>query len=159
MLFRSVLLEVKGFNIVEARVPAGGLEALAEDPRVLAIDEVQAPKLRITEEPTDPFPNGRLDISTDSIGADNWWSAGYDGSNTWDFGIMDTGVQQDHPALSHTYETNTGSSVDNAESGHGTHVTGIATSSDGTYTGVVPAPDAVIWSYSSNSEADRKSVV
>ena len=149
----TVLLEVKGFNIVEARVPAGGLEALAEDPRVLAIDEVQAPKLRITEEPTDPFPNGRLDISTDSIGADNWWSAGYDGSNTWDFGIMDTGVQQDHPALSHTYETNTGSSVDNAESGHGTHVTGIATSSDGTYTGVVPAPDEVIWSYSSNSEA------
>ena len=45
----TVLLEVKGFNIVEARVPAGGLEALAEDPRVLAIDEVQAPKLRITE--------------------------------------------------------------------------------------------------------------
>jgi hypothetical protein len=149
----TVLHVVGGFNIVEAQVPIGQLEALAKEPTVLAIEEVRIAKPRILDEPTDPFPNGRLDTSTDSIGADVWWTDGIDGSNAYDFGVLDTGVQQNHPDLNHWYETNTGSSVDTANSGHGTHVTGIATSTDGTYAGVVPDPDEVIWSYSSGSEA------
>lgn len=95
----TVLHVVKGFNIVEARVPLGQLEELAEEPGALAIEEVQIAKPRIPDEPTDPFPNGRLNTSTDSIGADVWWNDGIDGSNAYYFGVLDTGVQENHPAL------------------------------------------------------------
>lgn len=89
-----------------------------------------------------------LDVSVPSLQVDAWWTAGYDGG-IWDGGLVDTGVQQDHPAFSSiAFFTDAGSPTDS--DGHGTHVAGIMASASGTYTGVAPALDAFIWGVAGN---------
>ena len=89
-----------------------------------------------------------LDISIPSLQIDAWWTAGFDGG-IWDGGVVDSGVQQDHPAFSAvSFFTDAGSPTDT--DGHGTHVAGIIASGSATYTGAAPGLDALIWGRSGN---------
>ena len=127
-------------NAVAATLPADQVEALHTHPDVAEVVEN-----RVT--------TSHLDISTDAIDADVWWSGGYDGG-VWDIGIIDSGVDDTHPALSgHSFSEMrclnaagdpawdpTGDDVN----GHGTHVAGITASTDGTYQGVAFGSDGIV---------------
>ena len=93
-----------------------------------------------------------LDVSTPTVSVSNWWAAGYNGFWT-DTAVLDTGVDETHPALetdaegvSRTFISQdfTSSGTTDDTNGHGTHVAGIIASSDSTYEGVAPGVDAVI---------------
>lgn len=115
---------------VGATVPAYLVTELAERSDVLTI---------MLDRPQDL----ELDVSIPSLDVDTWWTAGFDGG-IWDGGVVDTGVQQDHPAFSSiNFFTDSGSPTDT--DGHGTHVAGIIASANATYSGVAPALDALIW--------------
>lgn len=127
-------------NAVAATLPAAQLDALRARPDVAEVVENE-------------IITSNLDVSTDAIGADAWWAGGYDGG-AWDIGTIDSGVDDTHPALSsHAfYERRclaaagdpswdpTGDDVN----GHGTHVAGIGSSTDGTYQGVAFGHDGIV---------------
>jgi serine protease AprX len=113
----------------------------------------------VAEVVDDRLMSGHLNASVPSTYASTWWSAGYDGG-VWDVGIVDSGVDNTHPALSsHSfYENrclatadalNPGSmpgndpTVDDVN-GHGTHVAGIVASTNSTYSGVAYGLDGVL---------------
>ncbi len=84
-----------------------------------------------------------LDVSMPSLQIDAWWSAGFDGG-IWDAGVVDTGVQENHPAFSSVnFFTDAAAGTDS--DGHGTHVAGIIASANSTYSGGAPGLDALIW--------------
>ncbi|MFT7671231.1 MAG: serine protease AprX [Planctomycetota bacterium] len=125
-------------NGIAANVPSDQLETLAAHPLVRMVV-------------SDRAPDYELDVSVPSAGHDQWWTAStpLDGG-AFDFGIIDSGVQQNHPAFSNvnSFYTNSGATTDfQTTSGHGTHVTGIVASSDSTYTGGAFGLDAIIWGY------------
>ena len=125
----TVLNRTTSMNILSAYLPSKALETVAQASMVTAIE-----KNRRTEY--------ELDISMDSSGFDSWWSKPFDGG-AYDFGLVDTGVEEDHPAFSNiTFYSRPGSSI---LGDHGTHVTGIAASNDATYKGGAYGLDAVIW--------------
>ncbi|MHC4754445.1 MAG: S8 family serine peptidase [Planctomycetota bacterium] len=127
-------------STVGAVIPTGLLEPLANHPLVVSI---------VKNRPTEY----EINISVPSVDYDTWWSDGLDGG-AYDFGIVDSGVQQDHPAFSGvTFYTDSGSTSDTSESGHGTHCTGIAASADATYRGGAYGLDAIIWSLSSGGQS------
>jgi serine protease AprX len=127
-------------NALTASVPAGMLlRFVREFPEVARIER-------------DRVHRAELDTSTFTIGADNWWNAGYLGSSSTPVAILDSGVDTNHPGLAGGF---TGSAVfhasaryasdynDNRTSvddleGHGTHIAGIVASYDTTYAGVAP---------------------
>ncbi|MEV7519906.1 S8 family serine peptidase [Streptomyces sp. NPDC091371] len=85
-----------------------------------------------------------LDKSTRQIGADQAWSAGYDGTGV-KIAVLDTGVDATHPDLSGQVvaEQNFSASADAKDRyGHGTHVASIAAGtgakSGGAFKGVAP---------------------
>ncbi|MHC4544414.1 MAG: S8 family serine peptidase, partial [Planctomycetota bacterium] len=87
-------------------------------------------------------------VSIPSVDYDTWWDDGYDGG-AYDFGIVDDGVQENHPAFSGvTFYKKSGSSV---LASHGTHVTGIVASADATYRGGAYGLDAIIWANAGTS--------
>lgn len=119
-------------NIVPAlgaSIPSTFMAKLAKHPLVLAV---------MKDRPTEY----ELDVSIPSVDYDTWWTAGFDGG-AYDFGIVDDGVQDDHPAFAgiNFYEKS-GSSILGS---HGTHVTGIVASGDATYRGGAYGLDAIIW--------------
>jgi len=70
-----------------------------------------------------------------NVKADSCWQAGYDGSGIV-VGIMDTGVDPDHPALSgkffgYWFDAVNGQSQPYDDHGHGTHCTGTILGGDG----------------------------
>lgn len=124
-------------SAVGARIPVDLLKPLGEHELVLSI---------LKDHPVEY----ELDVSVPSTDYNEWWSAGFDGG-AYDFGIVDSGVQEDHPAFSGiTFYSRAGSSVLND---HGTHVTGIVASGDSVYRGGAFGLDSIIWA-NSGSGAD-----
>jgi serine protease AprX len=108
-------------NAVSATIPARAVYQLADDPRVaiVALDQPGRPE---------------LDISVPTIGAPTgFWANGITGG-TFDAGVLDTGVQINHPAFAgHLFSTSNGGIDTN---GHGTAMAGIMASVDATRRGV-----------------------
>jgi len=128
----EVTAQVSVVPALGAVIPATLLNTLANHPLVLAVTK---------DRPTEY----ELDVSIPSVDYDTWWTAGFDGS-AYDFGIVDDGVRDNHPAFAgiNFYEKS-GSSVGGS---HGTHVTGIVASADATYRGGAYGLDAIIWANS-----------
>lgn len=117
-----------------ATIPSWFLRELAEHPRVVLVVE-------------DRPVEYELNVSVPSASYPTWWSDGFTGG-VWDFGIVDSGVRENHPALSSfTFYSPGGSSV---TGDHGTHVAGIVLSTNATYRGGAYGLDKVIWANSGN---------
>jgi serine protease AprX len=116
-------------NTLVASLPVDRIGELARHPLVAQID---------LDQPGQP----ELDIQRQSQGLDTgFWAAGIDGG-VYDVGVLDTGVQQNHPALAtHTFLSNCG---DQDFDGHGTGVAGILASTDATYRGVAYGCDTIV---------------
>jgi serine protease AprX len=111
------------------RLPANRLEELTADARVARVEALA---------PGAP----ELDLQGVSLGlTTGFWPQGLNGG-TWDAGVLDTGVQQDHPALNPTsWLTMTGTTDPD---GHGTAVAGIILSDDATYRGMAYGLDTML---------------
>jgi serine protease AprX len=132
--------EIALTNAVAARIPSPQLGRLAEHPRVARMS-------------FDALGELRLDVSVPTTGFRTWWNQPdpIDGG-AFDVGIVDSGVQQDHPALTgHPFYTNSGRTTDTRIDGHGTHVTGIIASSNSLYRGGAFGLDAIIWALTTNA--------
>ena len=117
------------FNMLFADVPSSKITEIASFPVVLSVEVSQ------TYSPL-------LDVSTEAIYSDAFWNASHNGSGIA-IAIVDTGVNASHPGISSrivdakdfVLTDSDGNSTDDP-SGHGTHVAGIAASTDSTYKGV-----------------------
>ncbi len=116
-------------NVVAAQVPAGRIGALAQSELVSAID------LDVPGEP-------ELDNHQHSLGLVNgFWANGITGG-VHDVGVLDTGVQQSHPALSsHSFLSNMGV---NDTSTHGTGIAGIMASTSTQFPGMAFGCDQIV---------------
>jgi len=116
-------------NIVGVRIPAGKVGELAAHPAVARID---------LDHPGQP----ELDNHRQSLGlTTGFWANGIDGG-VHDVGVLDTGVQQNHAALSsHTFLSNMGV---NDTSTHGTGMAGILASTDATFRGMAFGCDKIV---------------
>lgn len=114
---------------VVARVPAAAVDALAADPRVARIE---------LDTPVEP----ELDLQRTSLGVDTtFWVFGFEGG-VHDIGVLDTGVEQSHPALAgHPFLSNMGPDDTN---GHGTSVCGIMASNDALAKGLAYGLDTIV---------------
>ena len=87
-----------------------------------------------------------LHSSVPAVNGDDVHDLGWEGMQT-DIGIVDSGVDSGHPALDVIARedfTGLGASPNpDDEDGHGTHVAGIAASSDSTFTGMAPVADII----------------
>jgi len=114
-----------------ATIPSYVLTELAGHPLVLSIER-------------DRKRHPLLDISVPSSGFATWWSNGFSGG-LYDVGIIEWGVQEDHPAFSGiSFISNSGIHTD--PTGHGTHVAGIVASGDTFFRGGAYGLDTIIWS-------------
>jgi hypothetical protein len=89
-----------------------------------------------------PAGKPELDNQRASLGlTTGFWADSVDGG-IWDAGVLDTGVQQDHPAFAPLgFISNFGTTDSN---GHGTAVTGIIASNDATFRGMAFGLDHII---------------
>ncbi len=125
----SIIGRIYSQNAVSARLPAEQMSLLAQDPLVARI---------IIVPPAEP----ELDNQTISLGlTTGFWANGFDGGE-WDVGILDTGVQQDHPALNPNQWLSIFGTTDS--DGHGTAVAGIMASNDATYRGMAFGLDTLL---------------
>ena len=127
---------------IGAVIPSQALMPLAGNARVVSMLK-NRPTVR------------ELDVSVPSCEYAAWWNDAevLDGG-AYDLGIVDSGVQQDHPAFSGAaFYTDSGSTSDTSESGHGTHCTGIVASAGSTYRGGAYGLDAIIWSLDSGGQS------
>lgn len=130
------------------------LNAIAVDLPISYMDELSREQAVYKVFP-DYVLNETLDISTQAMGANTWWGAGYNGS-TADAAIVDTGIDGSQPALNvdyaqvfhdmgkldYYYHDNRAKTDD--LHGHGTHVAGIVASTDPTYRGAGYGIDKLI---------------
>lgn len=115
-------------NTVTAEVPAGKIRMLARHPLVA-----------FAVEDNPGFPE--LDNQVFSLGVVNgFWAGNYTGG-PHDVGVLDTGVQQDHPNLrNHRFESNRGTTDPD---GHGTAIAGMYASDHETYRGLAFGLDTI----------------
>ena len=109
-------------------VPNHKILEIAAYPRIMAmdVDHAGAPEL----------DNHKVSLGLTT----GFWPNSYDGG-ALDVGVLDTGVQQNHPALnSHPFESNAGTTDSD---GHGTGIAGIMASTNATYTGMVFGCDTI----------------
>lgn len=116
-------------NAVVVSLPAGRLAELAADEKVARII---AP----------PAGAPDLDDQDDSLGLVNgFWADAIDGG-IWDAGVLDSGVQQDHPAFGNvTFLSNMGNTDTQS---HGTQVAGIIASGNATFRGLAFDIDQIL---------------
>jgi serine protease AprX len=119
-------------HALSAQVPANLLTQLAANPNVRAVE---------LDRPADL----ELNVSVPSSKYTSW-APDFDGF-PYDFGVVDTGVRENHPAFNASFCSKSGSAV---TGDHGTHVTGIVASDNATYQGTAPGVDQVIWANSGN---------
>ncbi len=123
------LHRISSVNMLAIEIPAGAVEALARSPLVAQIDIDHA----ISHE----LANSRLALGVDT----SFWANGITGG-VHDAGILDTGVQQNHPALnSFTYISNIGATD---SGGHGTLMAGITASTDANNRGMAFGIDKIV---------------
>ncbi len=125
-----------------ATIPAHFLETLADHPLVYSIRN-------------DPEAKLSLDVSAPASGFDTPWNGGNTGG-IYEVGIVDSGVQEDHPAFSGiTFITDSEIHTDTGTTGHGTHVTGIFASIDPSYRGCAYGVEKVVWSLAEANETEH----
>ncbi|MFH1631379.1 MAG: S8 family serine peptidase [Candidatus Aenigmatarchaeota archaeon] len=135
----EVINKQKTHNVISAKIPANMLNDIASDSRIQKIYNNEVFHVE-------------LDTSTPAVNATTWWNADYNGS--WvTVAILDTGIDNDHPALNVTdnstartfYEQDfsNDANVDDLHS-HGTHCAGIVASSNNTYRGIAPGITSMI---------------
>ena len=118
----SIKYQYTIIDAVAAQVPAKAADKIAKRAFVKLVEPDYKVKLV-------------LDKSIPQIQADKVWEAGITGKNI-DVAILDTGIHDEHPALTIEKEIDyTGEGTDDLH-GHGTHVAGIIASTDSTYKGV-----------------------
>jgi len=121
-------------QVIGAQVPAQLLAQLAD------YSEVRYIML-------DAEPDYETNVSVPSAQYNTWHSNNFDGY-PYDFGVVDTGVRENHPAFTgNVFCSKPGSSI---TGDHGTHVAGIVISDNATYKGTAPGTDSVIWANSGN---------
>ncbi len=138
----SVKYSSRIFNAIAADIPVSYIEELSKEMGIYMIYH-------------DHVLNASLDISTQAMGANTWWSNGYNGS-AMDAAIVDTGINGTHPALQvdyakvfhatgklHPLYADDFRNTDDLH-GHGTHVAGIVASTDLTYKGAGYGIDKLI---------------
>ncbi|MBY0311434.1 MAG: S8 family serine peptidase [Phycisphaerales bacterium] len=125
-------------NGVTAVLPGRALAALQNDPIIHRVWE-QVPGSK------------EIDETVPSIGAPTFWNAGFTGV-TWDFGTLDSGVQQNHPCFAGIggFLAAPGVLTTDLTDGHGTCVGSIITSRDATNRGVAPGADKFLVGYASS---------
>ena len=127
-------------NAIGARIPTAVLTNLADHSLVHTILH-------------NPPVDYELEVSIPTTGFPAWHSNGLDGSGIWDLGVVDSGVQENHPNLvpAEGFYTHSATHTDpDTEVGHGTHVTGIVASNNATVRGGAPAIGAIIWEHAGN---------
>lgn len=117
-------------NAIAATLPVELLAELAAIPDVGPIH----PDLPVFDE---------LDVSVEACGFDTWWAQSYTGGGT-DFGIVDNGVDQNHPAFSHV-PAMYARPGDFVTGSHGTVVTGVVAMDNGSEVGAAYGLDSVVW--------------
>jgi len=118
----SIKYQYNIIDAVAAQVPAQAADKIAKRAFVKLVEPDYTVKLV-------------LDRSISQIRADKVWQEGVTGKNI-DVAIIDTGIHDEHPALTIIKEIDyTGEGTDDLH-GHGTHVAGIVASTDSTYKGV-----------------------
>ncbi|MEX0932981.1 MAG: S8 family serine peptidase [Candidatus Pacearchaeota archaeon] len=118
----SIRYQYEIINAVAAKVPGQAAEKIANRAFVKLVEPDYEVKLV-------------LDDSVSQIQADRVWEAGATGKNI-DVAVLDTGIHNEHPALTVEMEVDyTGEGTDDLH-GHGTYVAGIIASTDSTYRGV-----------------------
>ncbi len=123
----TVLNRLTAMNIITAAVPVSSIQALADHPLVLTIS---------ADHPGSP----ELDNQLTSLGTAAFHSdvPTIDG-DPWDFASVDTGVDENHPALSsHTFVE-----FYSSNGSHGTGTTGMYASTDSTYRGLAFGLDTI----------------
>jgi serine protease AprX len=128
----EVTARITAMNILGAALTPAAIRALAQSPLVAAID---------FDHPGEP----ELDVSAQALAVNSsFWSNGITGG-IFDVGVLDTGVQMNHPALNtHAYLTNM--SPPGTDTGdHGTHVAGIMASTNATHRGMAFGSDLIVY--------------
>ncbi|PWB56927.1 MAG: hypothetical protein C3F06_00090 [Candidatus Methanoperedenaceae archaeon] len=134
----------KILNAIAADIPISYISELSQDQGVYKIYH-------------DYLLNASLDTSSPAMGANTWWSNGYNGS-VMDAAVVDTGIDASHPALGVDYagvfhinalKYYRSIYADNSTDpddfmGHGTHVAGIVASNDSRYRGPAYGIDKLI---------------
>ncbi len=133
----TITASIKMTNALGAQIPPALLTSLAQHPMVQRV---------LKNRPTD----FELNISVPSMQYNAWWNDAVPITGApFDFGVVDGGVVEGHPAFScvNSFDSRAGSSITTS---HGTHVTGIAVSCNSTYQGGIQDVDKVIWTNSGN---------
>ena len=127
----TYLAPVMTINGAVVELPSDQLATLAANPLIARLTEV-------------PVGEPELDVQGTSLGATTgFWAANpvIDGG-VWDAGVLDTGVQQNHPNLTHLNFLSTFGTTDS--NGHGTGVAGIISSDHSTVRGMAYGMDTML---------------
>ncbi|MEM9596169.1 MAG: S8 family serine peptidase [Acidobacteriota bacterium] len=115
-------------NAVQAVLPADQLQILGKEPTLARVIELPVSSLELDQQ---AFTLGHVAFHNDGV----------DGG-IWDAGVLDTGVQQNHPAFANVRFLSLLGTED--ANGHGTQVAGIIASGDATFTGMAPDLDHLL---------------